>query len=316
MSRPAPTVVWFRRDLRIADHPGLRAAADAGPLVALFVLDPALLRRRHHRSPVRLRFLRAGLEALDRELRSRGSRLVVREGPPERVVPGVAGEAGASAVTWIREVSPFGRARDARVAAALEAAGVAARETGGDLVAEPGDLPGSSGTGYLVFTPFSRAWREHPLPAHIPAPAGIVGPELPSAGLGRLPSGDPPLPAGPEAARARLVAFIRDGDADAYPQRRDLMGEDATSHLSAYLRLGMCTPAQVGRALGLPGRISTRQGGLLAPTLLARVLPPPPRAPSRGGPHRPAAGPPRHRVGRRPRAPGGVDRGRDGVPDR
>ena len=84
----------------------------------------------------------------------------------------------------------------------------------------------------------------------------IRGPQLGGDGLGRLPSGDPPLPAGPQAARARLVAFIRDGDADAYPERRDLMGEDATSHLSAYLRLGMCTPAQVGRALGLPGRIS------------------------------------------------------------
>ena len=137
MSRPAPTVVWFRRDLRVADHPGLRQAADAGPVVALFVLDPTLLRRRHHRAPARLRFLRAGLEALDGELRSRGSRLVVREGSPAEVVPAVAAEAGASAVTWQREVSPFGRARDARVASALERAGVAVRDTGGDLVAEP-----------------------------------------------------------------------------------------------------------------------------------------------------------------------------------
>ncbi len=256
MSRPPPTVVWFRRDLRVADHPGLRQATDAGPVVALFVIDPTLLRRRHHRAPARLRFLRAGLEALDEELRSRGSRLVVRGGPPAKVVPAVAVEAGASAVTWQREVSPFGRARDARVRSALERAGVAVRETGGDLVAEPADLPGSSGAGYLVFTPFSRVWREHPLPAHLPAPSEIRGPELGGDGLGRLPAGDPPLPAGPKAARARLVAFIRNGDADAYPERRDLMGEDATSHLSAYLRLGMCTPAQVGRALGLPGRIS------------------------------------------------------------
>ena len=256
MSAGRPTVVWFRRDLRLADHPGLRDAADAGPVVCLFVLDPALLRRRHHASPVRLRFLRAGLEALDAELASRGSRLVVREGPPEVVVPQVAVEAGAVAVTYIREVSPFGRSRDARVAAALGSAGIEVRETGGDLLAEPDELRGSKGAGYLVFTPFSRVWREVEISDHIPAPGALAGPTLPSTGLGGLPPGDPPLTAGTAAARARLVEFIRSGAADRYPAHRDLMGEDATSHLSAYLRFGMCTTAQEGRALGLPGPLS------------------------------------------------------------
>lgn len=247
------TVVWFRRDLRVADHPGLRAAADAGPVVCLFVIDPALLRRRHHSAPPRLRFLRAGLEALDAELRSRGSRLVVREGAPARVLPAVAAEARAARVTWIREVSPFGTARDERVRRALERDRVEVVETGGDLVVEPADLPGSSGGGYLVFTPFHRAWRDAPLPAHVPAPVAIAGPDLPSTGLGRLPAGDPPLEAGPAAARRRIVGFVRGGGADRYPDRRDAPAEDATSRLSAHLRLGMCTGAQIGRALGLPG---------------------------------------------------------------
>lgn len=255
MSAPA-TVVWFRRDLRVADHPGLRAAADAGPVVCLFVLDPDLLARRHHRAPARLRFLRAGLEALDAELRARGSRLVVREGPPARVVPEVAAEGGARAVTWMREISPWGRDRDARVRAALARAGVSARETPGDLVVEPEDLSGRSGDGYRVFTPFSRVWRDLPLPAHLPAPEGLDGPSLAGTGLGLLPAGEPPLEAGPDAARRRLVGFIRSGEADGYADARDTPAADATSHLSAYLRLGMCTPAQVGRALGLPGPLS------------------------------------------------------------
>ena len=81
-------------------------------MVALFVLDPALLGRRHHRAPPRLRFLRAGLEALDEELRSRGGGLVVRHGRPEEVVPAVAAEAGAGCVRYSRDVSPFARDRD------------------------------------------------------------------------------------------------------------------------------------------------------------------------------------------------------------
>ncbi|MCU0307922.1 MAG: DNA photolyase family protein [Thermoleophilia bacterium] len=251
-----PTLVWFRRDLRLADHPALSAAAGRGPVVCLFVVDPAILARRHHRAPARLRFLRAGLEALDAELAERGVRLVVREGPPEVVVPAVAREAGAARVHATREVSPLGRARDERVAAALAGAGARLVVHHGDMLVEPEDLPGSAGRGYLVFTPFFRAWSEHPVPPRLPAPDRLEGPALRSDGLGALPAGDPLVPAGPAAARERLVRFIGSGAADAYDRRRDLMADDGTSRLSADLRFGMTSPAQVGRALGLPGPLT------------------------------------------------------------
>jgi deoxyribodipyrimidine photo-lyase len=255
VSAAPTTLVWFRRDLRLADHPGVRAAADGGRAAFLFVLDPGILDRRHHEALPRLRFLRAGLEALDRELRDRGSRLIVRHGRPEEVVPRVARETTADAVTFTRETSPLGRARDARVVAALEEARVEVRVVAGDQVAELDDLPGRSGHGYRVFSPFWRVWRELQPSGHVPAPSAISSPRVTGDDLGRLPAGDPPIPAGPAAARRRLVRFIRDGDADRYAAARDLPGEDATSHLSAYLRFGMCTAPQIGRALGLPGRL-------------------------------------------------------------
>jgi deoxyribodipyrimidine photo-lyase len=256
VSAERTTLVWFRRDLRLADHPGVRAAADGGRAAFLFVLDPGILNRRHHEALPRLRFLRAGLEALDRDLRDRGSRLIVRHGRPEDVVPRVARETGADAVTFTREQSPLGRARDERVRAALEEARIAVEVVAGDQVAELDDLPGSSGNGYLVFSPFMRAWMGLTLPDHLPAPRRLHSPRVTGDDLGRLPSGDPPLPAGWAAARTRLVEFIRSGDADRYAEARNLPGEDATSHLSAYLRFGMCTGPQIGRALGLPGRLS------------------------------------------------------------
>jgi len=250
------TLVWFRRDLRVADLPTLRHAAGRGAVACLFVLDPMLLARRHLQSPPRLRFLRAGLVALDDELTSRGVRLLVRHGDPAVVVPGVAHEACADLVLWTREVSPLGRARDARVAAALDADRVAHGAMSGDLVVEPADLGGREGRGYLVFTPFWKTWSGHPVPPRAAAPERLDGPELPSEGTGRLPDGDPPLPAGPVAARDRLVEFVRSGVADTYGDGRNDLGRDGTSGLSAYLRLGMCSAAQVGRALGLPGAVS------------------------------------------------------------
>ena len=36
------SVMWFRRDLRLADNEALCAAAANGPVTPLFVIDPAL----------------------------------------------------------------------------------------------------------------------------------------------------------------------------------------------------------------------------------------------------------------------------------
>ncbi len=251
-----PTVVWFRRDLRVADHPALSSAAARGPVVCLWVCDPALLARRHHHAPLRLAFLRDGLTALDGELRARGGALAIRIGDPAHVVPELAREVGADTVAWTREISPWGRARDAAVRTALDAAGVATHEHDGDLVARLDDIPGPAGEGYRVFAPFFRHWCALPVPAHIPAPRQLEGRPVASAHPDMLGSIASPIAAGPGAARGALVAFITGGSADAYADERDALARDATSHLSAYLRFGMCTGAQVGRALGLPGVLS------------------------------------------------------------
>lgn len=248
--------MWFRRDLRVDDHPALARAAARGDVVALWVADPHILGAAHHRAPMRLRFLRACLQALDAELDARGIRLVVRTGDPVDVVPSVAAECGADQVIVTDDVTPYARRRDATVGAALSAAGVGFAAEGGPWRVPLGDLVGSSGNGYLVFTPFFRAWDQVPVAARVAPPGALTGPALPSDGLGVLPDGDPPIEAGPAAARARLAHFIRSGDVDRYGDARDDMAADATSHLSADLRMGVLSPAQVGRAIGAGGDLS------------------------------------------------------------
>src|SRR4051812_46009959 len=94
MARTA--LVWFRRDLRLHDHPALQAAvAEYDRVVPVFVLDDALLRGRY-RSDARGRWMLACLAQLDEALRERGSGLTVLHGPPERELPRL----GADAVFW------------------------------------------------------------------------------------------------------------------------------------------------------------------------------------------------------------------------
>ena len=89
-------MLWFRRDLRLADHPALCAATAGGPVTPLFVLDPVFLTRA---GAPRLAFLLAGLAALDDSM---GASLVVRAGDPATVVPELAEEIGASCTDAVR----------------------------------------------------------------------------------------------------------------------------------------------------------------------------------------------------------------------
>jgi deoxyribodipyrimidine photo-lyase len=110
----APVIWWLRRDLRLADNPALTQALAASPtVIPLFILDPALLNSRyHHKAQKRQAFLFASLKLLDADLRSRGSRLIVRSGPPLKVLTSLVGETQATAIFAAEDYSPYARQRD------------------------------------------------------------------------------------------------------------------------------------------------------------------------------------------------------------
>src|SRR4051812_25932992 len=172
---PRVAIVWFRRDLRIHDHPALTAAVeDADVVVPLFVLDEHLLTR-HAEAANRRWFMRESIVALRDALSERGAALRVLEGSPTDVVPRLAREVGASAVYVTRDVSPYGRRRDRAVGDVLAAGGTELRAKRGQYVHEPGEVTTASREPFRVFTPFHRAWTALPLRAPLPAPDRIPG---------------------------------------------------------------------------------------------------------------------------------------------
>jgi deoxyribodipyrimidine photo-lyase len=256
-------VLWFRRDLRLCDHPAARAAAaEAGAdgVVPLFVVDPALWRPA---GPPRTAWLVRSLRALDAAL---GGNLVVRTGDPAAVVPQVADDAGAAGVHVTADAGPYGRRRDEAVAGALAAAGRRLVRTGTPYAVGPGTVRSGSGEPYQVFTPFSRAWLAHGWPAPAdradgvrwlgPARGGLDGEPLPA----EPDLGDLVLPeVGEAAALARWRDFLAGGLAD-YAQRRDRPDLEGTSGLSAHLKYGEVHPrtlladlAALPRPDGRPG---------------------------------------------------------------
>ncbi|MCS7003598.1 MAG: deoxyribodipyrimidine photo-lyase, partial [Dehalococcoidia bacterium] len=251
-------VVWFRRDLRLADHPALIAALrrhDA--VVPLYVFDDALLRGRWDSGNRRF-FLRESLVALDESLRARGSRLVWRRGPVPETVAAVAREVGAQAVYVSRDYSPYARRRDQAVAAALGAHGVAFHAHPGVLVHEPEDVRKPDGSPYTVYTPYRRAWDRVALRPLAPTPDAIPTPPIddpsPIPSLASLGGGgaatEIPTPS-EAAAQQRLAAWARDG-LRRYAGTRDRLDLAGTSRLSQDLRWGLLSPRQVIAACAGP----------------------------------------------------------------
>ena len=235
------TVVWFRRDLRLADHPALHAAAEGGgAIVPLFVVDPRLMTGR---DAPREAWLRGALGALSEALHAAGIPLVVRRGDPREEVSRAARDAGAHAVHWSDDFTPYARRRDAAVAAACAAIGVEARGFPGSALVDPGRLVTSSGDFYMVFTPFHRAWSAVPAVAPLAPPARLApGPRL----AGEAPPA-PSLDTGHTVARAALERFVR-GRLAGYERDRDRVDRDGTSRLSVHLRVGALSPGEVRHA--------------------------------------------------------------------
>ena len=256
-------VVWFRRDLRLHDHPALTDALSRGvPVAPLVVIDPSLVRGRFA-SPNRTWSYLGSVAALRASVKAVGGRLFVRFGDPVQVVPEFAEEIRATDVLVSRDYTPYGRRRDAAVADALRTAGRELRAKRGLLIHEPEDLTASGGGAYTVFGPYERRWWTVPLCDVLPAPSAIPTadaddggiPDLSSLGFDR-PTADPsalPEP-GECAARSRLEGWLAAGPAHgpaSYHRTRDsLADERATSRLSADLRFGTLSPVEVAtRAL-------------------------------------------------------------------
>ena len=249
---PAPSsavLFWFRRDLRLADHPALLAAAEQArslgrPIVPLFVVEDGLMASG---GPNRQAYLARTLTALDAEI---GGTLTLRRGRPEDVVPAVAAEVGATTVFATGDCAPYGRRRDARVADALAMAGRTLTRIGSPYAVSPGRVLTGGGGPYRVFTPFRRGWSAHGWPQPIGVTSGVtwasVDSEMAPVELEPVPeSVTADLPAAGEQAAGDLIDRFLDGPVSTYGDDRNRPDLDGTSRLSPHLRFGTVHPRQL-----------------------------------------------------------------------
>ena len=221
----------------------------------LFVLDETLLRSRFA-APNRVGFMRESLAELDLALKKIGGRLFVRPGDVVEETMRVATECGADELHVSADWSAYARRRERRLANACEKQRIEFTAHPGITIVEPGTVTPASGDHFKVFSPFHRAWASAPrrelrgAPRKLRVPSGLAAGRLPASA--KLARGEPSpdrAPGGEGEGRKRMRAFLRDG-LDRYGEQHDDLAGDDTSRLSAYIRWGCVSPAELAGEAG------------------------------------------------------------------
>ena len=254
----APSIVWFRDDLRLSDHPALHAAAKSGaPVLCIYVLDESSGTR--PLGGAARWWLAQSLRALQNSLAAAGSPLVLRKGPAARIIPELAREIQAAGVFWNEIAQAPHLAVAEQVTAALSEIGVPSQSFPGDLLAAPALIRNKENRGLRVFTPFWRrvqALGDPPKP--LPAPKALrPGPDVASDSIEswHLEPSHPDWAGGlretwrpGEASAQQQLAEFLEAHVAGYMDDRDRPDRAGTSRLSPHLCFGEISPRQVWHA--------------------------------------------------------------------
>jgi deoxyribodipyrimidine photo-lyase len=254
----AKALVWFRRDLRLADNPALTAALrDGFQPVLVYVHAP---HEQGHWAPgaANRTWLHHSLACLQRDVAQLGGNLLLLKGDSLAELERLQMASEAEALYFSNLYEPLLQARDARIQQAFEARGIAVHRSNAGLLIEPWQVQTGGGTPYKVFTPF---WRNASAALIVPAaqakPDKLSESDYPDQrldSLGLLPDGNWHVPfwqfwqPGEQGALEMLEIFC-EGALHGYKEQRNLPDRTGTSKLSPHLHFGEISVQQIWRRL-------------------------------------------------------------------
>lgn len=252
-SKPDTIIVWYRNDLRVHDHPALmHAVRDAKHVVPVFIFNDAILKGRHQGSN-RNRFLLECLDDLKSSLQDRGGNLVYRHGDAAHELVRLAKECGATAVYYTADYTSYAVKRDRHVEKVLRDKDIEPHSFGGrTLVSSLNDIKTKAGAVHKVFTPFYKNWlgvKRRPLataPTKLNFPSKVKIGDAPSLESITTKADLSPnvLKGGETEAHKRFESFLHRGMKN-YKDANNMVAEEGTSRLSAYLHFGCLSPRQI-----------------------------------------------------------------------
>ncbi len=257
MSHFDTALMWFRRDLRLADNAALYAALKAARRVyCVFVYDTEILDVLPSRTDRRVEFILQSVDELGRELAARGGQLIVLHGSARAEIPRLATALGVQAVYANHDYEPVALARDAAVAQALAPCEFLTRKD--QVIFEKNEVLTLSDKPFSVFTPYKNAWlkkleafflKPYPVDQYAgnlaQAPGTFKAVSLADLGFEATNLQALGIAGGAIAAQKLLADFAP--RMARYRDARDFPAKKGPSYLSVHLRFGTISIRELAR---------------------------------------------------------------------
>ncbi len=153
------TLFWHRRDLRNYDNAGLHAALTSSKNVQpIFIFDTKILDRLP-KEDKRIDFINDAILKLDKAYQEFGTKLWVFYGSPLEVLKQLDQDYSVLALYTNRDYEPYAHERDKAVYEYFQAKGIPFVGKKDHIVFEKNEVLKSDGDPYVVFTPYSKIWK-------------------------------------------------------------------------------------------------------------------------------------------------------------
>jgi deoxyribodipyrimidine photo-lyase len=154
-------VFWFRRDLRLDDNVGLYAALQSGEKVLpIFIFDKNILDELTE-DDARLTFIHELLSVINTDLHRNKKSLAVFFGEPMQIFKKLVSENEIANVYTNHDYEPYAIKRDKSVADYLKTKQIGFHTFKDQVIFETADVVKDDGTPYVVYTPYSKKWKQH-----------------------------------------------------------------------------------------------------------------------------------------------------------
>ncbi len=211
------SILWFRRDLRLSDHPALLSALEsAEEIIPLYIHSPE---EEGEWSPgeASLEVLRALLQKLQEDLRALGLKLLIKTGSSKTVLKELIETKKVNTIYFSRLYEPLMIERDTQLMKSLK---VEFKSYNSSLLYEPFEIKSREGNPYKVFTPFYKACLAFRTPRK-------------------------PYPAPISLSLPKELNWLTQKHLESYGVERDFPAIQGTSQLSTLLHFGAVSPYEV-----------------------------------------------------------------------
>jgi deoxyribodipyrimidine photo-lyase len=155
------TLFWFRRDLRLHDNHGLYRALNSGlPVLPVFIFDAAILGKLTDKNDPRITFIHEQIHKIKTAIEKTGGSILIIYDNPLDAFRKLLNTFDVQAVYANKDYEPYTRKRDREVGELLKEKGADFLLFKDQVIFEENEVVKENGQPYIVFTPYSKKWKE------------------------------------------------------------------------------------------------------------------------------------------------------------